>query len=266
MRESINGINMAWDDNGSGPAICLIHGFPLNRFMWKPQLQVLTDAGYRVITPDLRGFGESGTSKNPCSMELFSDDLISLMDHLEVDEAVFAGMSMGGYVLMNLVERYRQRVTAACFIVTRSGADDEAGKDRRLKLSRDVMDNGSKAAADVFSKLLFAERTERERPELVKEICGWMLANDPRGLADGLLAMRDRKDYTPLLSLFRLPCLVIGAEDDRAISTDQARILADGLPDHTICLIPDAGHMVNIEQSEAFNHSLLDFLGKISAG
>ncbi len=132
MKALINGITIGYDDNGSGPAVCLIHGFPLDRRMWRPQVMTLASAGYRVITPDLRGFGESDATEGPYTMDLYADDLVKLLDHLGIGRAVVGGMSMGGYVLLNLLERHPDRLAAACFIVTRSGADDEAGKERRL--------------------------------------------------------------------------------------------------------------------------------------
>ena len=264
MNALINGVNLAWDASGSGPAVCLIHGFPLDRRMWSSQAKALSVAGYRVITPDLRGFGESDAPDCAYSMDLFADDLIALLDHLGVETSVVGGMSMGGYVLLNLLERYPERVSAACFIVTRSGADDEAGKERRLSLARDVMKSGPHPVAEIFGKVLFAERTEQERPELVEDVRGWMMAGDSRGLAGGLLAMAGRKDYTPLLAGFRLPSLVIGAGQDKAVTMEHLRILAEGLPDHKLCIIPDAGHLANLEQPTAFNSCLLDFLGGLS--
>ena len=125
MRTVINGITMAYDDHGSGPAVVLIHGFPLCRRMWHPQIQALTNAGFRVIAPDLRGFGESDAPDGPYSMELFADDIVELLDHLGIDEAVVGGMSMGGYVLLNLLERHRQRLRGAVFITTHATADDD---------------------------------------------------------------------------------------------------------------------------------------------
>ena len=264
MNSLINGINMAWDDSGSGPAVCLIHGFPLNRCMWSSQAKALAIAGYRVITPDLRGFGESDAPDCAYSMDLFADDLVALLDHLDVETAVIGGMSMGGYVLLNLLERYPERVSAACFIVTRSGADDEAGKERRLNLAHDVMKSGPHPVAEIFGNVLFAERSELESPKIVEVVRGWMMSGNPRGLAGGLLAMAERKDYTPLLAGFRLPSLVIGAEKDKAITMAQIRILALGLPNHQLCIIPDAGHLANLEQPAAFNSCLLDFLGGLT--
>jgi pimeloyl-ACP methyl ester carboxylesterase len=264
MNTLINGINMAWDDIGSGPALLLIHGFPLNRCMWRPQIAAMTAAGYRVVAPDLRGFGESDSSDGQYTIDLFADDIVCLLDHLGIERAVVGGMSMGGYILLNMLERYRERITAACFIVTRSGADDESGRERRLNLARDTKEHGPRVVADFFVKMLFAEETAREKPELVTEVSDWMTQSDPGGLAGGLLAMRDRKDYTPLLSGFSLPTLIIGAEQDKAVSAEHLHILASGLPQSKKCLIQEAGHLVNMEQPAAFNNCLLDFLAGLS--
>jgi 3-oxoadipate enol-lactonase len=260
----LNGITMAWDDCGSGPVVCLIHGFPLDRRMWRPQIDALAASGYRVITPDLRGFGDSDVPDGPYSMDLFADDLAVLLDHLGIRRAVFGGMSMGGYVLLNILERCPEKVAAACFIVTRSGADDEAGKERRRKMANDVVESGSHLVADLFAGILFAEGTAKTNPQLCLEVYGWMEGNNARGLAGALLAMAGRKDYTGLLGSFRLPCLVIGAEQDKAVTREQIQILAAGLPQHSLCMVPEAGHLVNLEQPDAFNNCLLEFLGGLS--
>ena len=263
MHAFINGISMAYDDMGSGPAVVLIHGFPLCRKMWHPQMNALPDAGFRLITPDLRGFGESDAPDGPYSIDLFADDITELLDHLGIDRAVIGGMSMGGYVLCNLLDRYPERLSGACFITTRAHADDEAGKERRLQLAREVMKFGPQIIADSFEQILFAPETLQERPKLVGEVYGWMTGTDSRGLAGGLLAMRERKDYTPLLGNFTLPALAIGAEDDKAAPPEKAREIAAGVPGCRLCMIPHAGHMANLENPGAFNDCLVEFLRTI---
>jgi pimeloyl-ACP methyl ester carboxylesterase len=260
MQAFINGINVAYDDQGSGPAVLLIHGFPLCRKMWRPQFNTLPDAGFRLIAPDLRGFGESDAPNGPYSIDLFADDIVELLDHLELDKAVVGGMSMGGYVLFNLLDRYPERLSGACFITTRAHADDEAGKARRLQLAQEVMKFGPQSIADSFEQILFAEESLTERPKLLGEVYRWMIGTDSRGLAGGLIAMRERKDYTPLLGNFTLPALAIGAEDDKAAPPDKLREIAAGIPGCRLCIIPHAGHMANLENPGAFNDCLLEFL------
>lgn len=256
----LNGINLAYDDVGGGPAVLLIHGFPLSRAMWRPQLGDLVAAGYRVVAPDLRGFGDSDGGDGPYSMELFADDLIALLDHLELQQAVVAGMSMGGYVLFNLLERYPERIKAAVFCTTRCRADDEAARQRRLQLASDVTKFGPQAVADSFHELLFAPTTIEERPKLAAEVYGWMVATASGGLAGGLLAMRERADVTASLARIAVPTLVIAAEQDRACPLEHPRMIASGIAGSRLEVLSGAGHLVNLEQPNQFNLCLLDFL------
>lgn len=264
MRAFVNGINLAYDDQGSGPTVLLIHGFPLCRKMWHPQFHALPDAGFRLIAPDLRGFGESDEPDGPYSMDLFADDVIGLLDYLEIDRAVVGGMSMGGYVLFNLLERYPERIRGACFLTTRATADDEAGKARRLHLAQEVMKFGPQVIADSFEEILFAEETILERPKLVHEVYSWMTGTGSRGLAGGLLAMRERKDYAGCLETITVPALSVGAEGDRAAPPEKAREIALGIPGCRFCIVTQAGHMANLEHPGAYNECLIDFLRSLS--
>jgi 3-oxoadipate enol-lactonase len=260
MKADINGMTLAYGDRGKGLPLVLIHGFPLCRKMWRPQAEALAKAGCRVITPDLRGFGESVLISGEASMELYADDVVALMDHLGIDKAVVGGMSMGGYVLLNLLERYPDRVAAPIFIVTKAGGDDEAGKARRTALAEASREQGSLPVADAFRSILFAPATLKENPELVDEVFGWMKATAPQGTAAGLIAMRERKDSVPLLATVSQPALVIGADQDQAIPVENSRIIAEGLPDAELCILHGGGHMVNLEQPTGFNEVILEFL------
>lgn len=256
-------MELAYDDIGVGPAVVLLHGFPLCRKMWQSQIDPLAAAGYRVIVPDLRGFGDSPAS-DETSIELYADDVIALLDRLGIVQAAIGGMSMGGYVLQSLLERHRRRVAAALFIVTRSGADDAAGRERRTALAATTLAHGGEEVTGTFAGTVFSTTTERERPELLTEVAMWMRANSIQGLVAGLWALRDRRDYTELLADWWLPALVIGAEDDRAIPPAHAEALARRLPQARLCVIPGGGHMVNMEQPELFNRALLEFLAGVT--
>lgn len=264
MEAFVNGIRLAYDDAGCGPAVLLVHGFPLCRRMWHPQINALVASGYRVIIPDLRGFGDSDAPAGPYSMELFADDLVALLDHLEIATAVVGGMSMGGYILLNLLERHRSRVTAACFCQTRANADDEAGKARRLQLAQEVGEKGPQVIADTFLPLLLTDESLAQRPKLVEEVYGWMVGTATTGLAGGLLAMRERRDYISLLPTFNLPCLAIGGASDKIVPPAILDVFATGLPNCHRALIPDTGHLANLEAPGPFNAALLEFLAGLT--
>lgn len=194
------------------------------------------------------------------SMSSYADDIVALMDELQLPQAVVGGMSMGGYVLLNLLERYPERVSAAIFIVTKAGADDEAGKGKRTALAAATMSEGMEPVLDVFRNLLFAPATLTAHPELVAEVSSWIAATDPRGAAAALLSMRERKDYLPLLGAIRQPALVIGAEQDQVMPGEHARAIAAGIAGAQLSIVPGGGHMVNLEQADAFNELLKEFL------
>src|SRR5512139_2380809 len=131
-------MKLGYDDHGAGLPVVLIHGFPLCRRMWEPQVEALAKAGFRVICPDLPGFGETPPLPGTVSMAEYADAVMALLDQLGIERAVVGGMSMGGYVLLNLAERYPQRLEAALYLVTRAAADDAAGKLRRQELADQV--------------------------------------------------------------------------------------------------------------------------------
>lgn len=253
---------LKFTDSGSGLPVVLIHGFPLCRSMWRPQLAPLAAAGCRVICPDLPGFGESPPLTGPASMARYADALIALLDALGIDKAVIGGMSMGGYVLLNLAERYPERLLAAMYLVTRAAADDAAGKEKRTLLAAQVEAGDRLAVAEAFAKVLFAPETPQVRPQLVAEVRQWMAATPAAGLIGGLLAMRERVDYIDKLAGLTPPALVVGAAEDVAVPPEHARVLAIGLPGAELHIVPSAGHMVNLEQPELFNAILLGFLAR----
>jgi len=259
MQAILNGEKLAFDDFGAGPAVVLIHGFPLNRQMWTPQVEPLVDAGFRVVLPDLRGFGDSGGDAHG-SMDRYADDIIALLDYLGIDRASIGGMSMGGYVLLNLLERYRERIRTALFIVTKAAADDDAGRAKRDSMIAAVQNGNQQLVADTFSGLVFAGTTAGKQPQLTATVRSWMEATSADGLIAALTAMRDRRDSIACLAGYRLPSLVIGADDDRAMPLEHYHALCSGLPAADCALIAEAGHMVNLEQPAAFNRALLTFL------
>jgi pimeloyl-ACP methyl ester carboxylesterase len=193
-------------------------------------------------------------------MDVYADDIVALMDHLRVDKAVVGGMSMGGYVLLNLLERYPERVAAPIFIATKAGGDDDAGKARRTALAEASRTQGILPVSEAFRTILFAPATLADNPELVDEVSGWINATEPRGAAAGLTAMRDRKDYVALLGSFSQPALVIGADQDQAVPVENSHIIAEALPEAELCILPGGGHMVNLEQPAGFNEAILKFL------
>ena len=264
MRAKINGLDLFFEVKGEGRPILLIHGFPLNHKLWEPQISALVKAGFKVITPDLRGFGESEAPADSYSMDLFSDDLAGLLDFLKIERAIIGGMSMGGYILLNFMERYPDRIEKAILMVTRPGGDTEAGREWRTSLMEKARQGDKEAVVKAFEVVLFEEESFAKRRDLVDLVRSWMRATPVNGMVGGLMAMRDRKDYKSLLPELTTPTGVIVAELDKAVKLELAKEF-EKLPQHKFVVLKGAGHMVNMERPEILNRALVEFL-KICKG
>src|SRR5687768_14554051 len=148
----IDDIEFAYDDVGSGPAVLLIHGYPFNRSLWTEQAEALS-RNWRVITPDLRGFGESAigevnSSEGSATMDRMARDVAQLMDHLGIEQAVIGGLSMGGYVALAFVKQFPARVKALVLADTRAQADTEEAKQTRYQQAEKALAEGMASIAD----------------------------------------------------------------------------------------------------------------------
>jgi len=259
MQIHVNGIQLAYSDQGRGLPVVFVHAFPLSRAMWAPQLTPLSSR-CRTITVDLRGHGESDAPLWCYTLDQFADDLRALLDHLSLSQAVFVGLSMGGYILFAFYRRFRERVKALVLADTRAQADTEEGRTGRFNLVQTASREGVSAVADSMMPKLFSQATLQGRPDLVRQARDIIEANTLSGIASDLMAMAQRPDSTTLLKEITVPTLVIVGEQDVATPPSDARLMADGIPGSRLVVIPGAGHLANLEQPEAFNLALMEFL------
>lgn len=260
MIATLNGIRLAWDDQGQGIPIVLLHGFPFTRWMWRPQVAALS-RGHRVITPEFRGFGESGGLIE--SLEQLAEDVHALIEHLGLTRFVLGGFSMGGYVAFRYIARHVDRLSGLMLLDTRPEPDTEEGKQRRYAGIERIRAEGPNGFLDDFTKLVVSPRTAESRPEVAAEVRRLMEGARPDALAGGLRGMAERPDSTPLLSTITVPTLVLVGEDDKATPVESSRKMAAAIPGTDLVIIPGAGHVSNIEQADAFNAALLMFLRRI---
>jgi 3-oxoadipate enol-lactonase len=260
----IDDIQLAYDDVGMGPALVLIHGYPFNRSLWTEQTEALTGR-YHVVTPDLRGFGESDSSEGPATMDRMAQDVAKLMDHLGIDEAVIAGLSMGGYVALAFIKQFASRVRALVLADTRAHADTEEGKQTRFQQAEKAVAEGMAGIADGMLPKLLTPETVSKRPELVRRVRDMMLKTKPQGAASALLGMAEREDQSEFISTIRVPTMiVVGREDAITPVADSEMMKSKIAPSHLV-VIENAGHVSNVEQPEAFNLALLKFLERVFA-
>lgn len=240
--------------------VVLLHAFPLNRRMWEPQLAALRQAGFSPLAVDLPGFGGSPLQPARATLEDFARAVLETLDHLQVPCAAFVGLSMGGYVLMRLLELAPQRVSAAVFADTRAGADSPEARARRADQAARVASEGTGAIEQTFLQSALSPATLRGRPEVVEQVRALIAQAPPAAVVHALRAMADRPDSTPLLASVTVPALVMVGEDDALTPPEVAREMAERLPRGRLVVLPQAGHLSNLEAPDAFNEALLSFL------
>lgn len=258
-RIAVDGVSLAVDVRGSGPAILFVHGYPLDHRIWKPQLEALT--GWRRIAPDLRGMGGSDApapAGAAYGMEVYARDLAALLDRLGVERAVLCAHSMGGYIAFEFLRRWRSRVRALVLVNTRAEADSPEGKRAREAAIALARTGGAAAIAESMLPKLLAPSAPAALRERVREI---MAGNPVAGLVGAIGAMRDRPDSTPLLpTLGDLPTLVIAGSEDGIVSPASSRAMAAATPGARLVEIPGAAHLASLEAPEATTEALQTFL------
>jgi 3-oxoadipate enol-lactonase len=264
----VNGIRLAYSDTGAGsPVVLLVHGFPLNRSMWDPQLGVLRAAGARVVAPDLRGFGASeGGPPGPLTMDQHADDLAALLDALGIDQPVaFCGLSMGGYVGFAFWRRHPRRVRALVLADTRASADTPEGRQGRLDmaLKAEELQSPQPAIDGMLPRLLSPHLRSGSLPEHL--LRGMMAGSTARAVADGQRGLAARPDSFSTLPTIDVPVLVVVGEHDILTPPEESHRIAEGIPRARLVTIDQSGHMSNLENPAAFNEALLEFLRSLAA-
>lgn len=259
MKIEVNGVTLGYDKVGEGPAVVLIHGFPLNRAMWRPQVEALRDR-FTMIVPDLRGFGESAGPTDDLTMDTYAGDVLRLLDALGCERVALAGLSMGGYVAFRVVARAAQRIRSLIIADSRAGADSDEARQRRHAAIGRIQTEGPDGFLNEFTAGLVGPTAKAQTPavlETVRQIVGRPPVSS---LAAALAALAARPDSRPMLPSITAPTLAIVGEEDTVTPPDAAREIASGVRAGRLVTIPRAGHMANLEAPEAFNRAVREFL------
>ena len=255
------GLELAYDEAGSGTPLLLVHGWPLDRTMWTNQLGGL-GAYARVLAPDLRGFGGS-TVRPPYAIDQYADDLIALLDALGLPRVVLCGLSMGGYIAFSVLRRHRDRVRGLILADTRATADTDEGRENRRKLIALIEREGMAALAERQLPTLIGRSTMQRQPELVEGVRRTMASLPAEGVIGAARAIADRPDSTPLLSSIDVPTLVVGGAEDTVTPPDVLEAMAAQIPGSRVEILAQAGHVSPLERPAAFNHVVSEFVGTL---
>ncbi|CUQ65948.1 alpha/beta fold hydrolase [Candidatus Nitrospira inopinata] len=263
MNVHVNGISLAYSDQGKGLPLIFLHAFPLNRTMWEPQVEALSSE-FRIVTVDLRGHGESDAPLWRYTLDQAAEDVRALMDHLSIGQAVLVGLSMGGYILFAFHRRYPDRIKGLILANTRAQGDTAEGKEARFQMAQIAYKKGPAAVADLIIPKLLSPLTIETRPDLVRRVRAMIESTEVSGIAGDLMAMAERTDSIPLLGSITCPVHVIAGELDQATPPADAKLMADRIAGSRFTVIPQAGHLSNLEQPDAFNRVVRAFSGSLA--
>jgi pimeloyl-ACP methyl ester carboxylesterase len=255
------GLELAYDEAGSGLPLLLVHGWPHDRTMWAGQLGGLATYA-RVLAPDLRGAGGS-TVRGPYTIDQYADDLVAFLDSLGLASAVVCGLSMGGYIAFSMLRRHRDRIRGLILADTRASADTDEARANRSRLIALIEQEGMAVlAARQLPSMVGRSTLERQSP--LAETVRRMMASVPsEGAIGALRAMAERPDSTPLLRTIDLPTLVVGGAEDGITPPDVLRAMSAAIPNSRIEILEHGGHLSPLERPAAFNHVVTEFLGSL---
>lgn len=246
----------------SGDTVVLLHAFPLNSRMWRPQAEALAGSR-RVITPDYPGFGRSPGSPAQPDVGYYARCVRGLLDRLGLEKVVLGGISMGGYVAFECMREFPERISGLILANTRPDPDSEEARQSRREMARRVAGEGVGVLIELQMQRLLAKSTLQNDPATVELVQGMIRQSNPNGVVAALSAMRERPDSTPLLPQISVPTLVIGGAEDEISSPEVMGDMAAKIPDSRHVVLKGAGHLSNLEASAEFDAALSDFLKRI---
>jgi pimeloyl-ACP methyl ester carboxylesterase len=195
-------------------------------------------------------------------MDSYADDAAAVLDELGIDKAVLVGLSIGGYIAFAFLRRHADRVSALVLADTKAEADPPEGKEKRTNQQAQVRSEGTATLIEGLTGALLAEPTREKKPDVVETVKK-LMDNPPAGFVGALEAMKNRPDSSAELSSIGVPTLVIVGENDGVTPPDAARKLHEHIGGSRLVVIPEAGHLSNLEAPEAFTGALAEFLGSL---
>lgn len=257
MFMNVNGIQMAYTDEGSGFPLIFLHGFPLNRGSWSNQVDAFKSK-FRVIAPDLRGFGESHATPGPVSMARFAEDVWGLVQQLGVGPLILAGHAMGGYIALTFARMYPKWVRGLMLVGTHAGQDSIEVANAHRRTAETIRRFGTGLMVEDLAPRMLSPSNANGL--LAASVRSLMASASPEGMSGALLGMAERPDARSWLGKIRVPTLVIAGSEDRVVPPMESAVLVESISDSQLRVIPDAGHLVELEQPEAFNEAMRDWL------
>lgn len=234
-------VDLYFEELGHRPALMLVHGFPFDHTTWNAVAANLKDS-YRLILPDLRGFGSSPLGESVSAMRLMAEDLAALLDRLGVEKVVLAGHSMGGYVGLAFAQAYPDRVAGLGLVCTQAVDDRPEKRQARLQMADLIKRKGIRALVEA------GQTGYSSRPDVQETVRQYMTKSNPKSVMAALRGMAERPDMTDLLGQLPMPVAVVAGEQDALMAAEKQNEMVQLLQRGWLVQIPDAGHMALIEE------------------
>ncbi len=261
MKKIINGLSVFMSGDNESKAVLFIHGFPFDHTMWQAQVDEFSK-DYMCVSYDIRGLGESSAGDGQFTMESFVDDLETILDELKLNRPILCGLSMGGYISLRALERMQERFSAAILCDTKSEADNNEGKLKRAAGIKRINKEGLAPFAKDFITNCFGDEFKRNKKNDFEKIIEKSSQFNAVGVKGCLLAMLSRSDTTTWLGKINIPTLVLCGEKDALTPPAVMKDMFHKIIKAEFAEIPNAGHMVPIENPEVVNKVIRDFLIK----
>lgn len=259
MKTEINGNIFGYDDEGHGPALVFVHGFPFDRRVWRKQAAALRGS-HRVVTVDLRGFGESSAGDGRGSMQQFAEDVHDLLRALLTERVVLVGHSMGGYVALAFAHAFPEELRGLVLVGTQAGPDTPEGAAARRGTIEKVRAGGVRVVTEAMAPKMVAPANQAQ---MLDQVQGLMATATPAGVIGALEAMADRPDSRSALATIEAPTLVITGAEDGVIPPAESRMIAEAIEGARLETLPNAGHLVAFEQADEFNRVLNSWMERL---
>ena len=260
---TVNGAAIFYEEAGTGaPPIVLLHSFPLDSRVWEAQREALSDR-FRVITPDLRGWGQSKSS-DPFTIESYADDVHALLESIGEKRVILGGVSMGGYISMAYAKKYPADLVGLILVDTRAEADTPEGRETRDRMIELVRSKGSEAIATATLPKMFAPATVSSRGDVTDAYRAIATSQSPVTIANALAALRDRPDFRDTLGSIAVPTLILVGDQDATTPPANAETLNKSIPRSQLVTIKNAGHQTPMEQPEQVTAAIRDFASKLA--
>jgi len=261
MKKIINDLSIYVSGNNESKTILFVHGFPFDHTMWQTQVDEFSK-DYKCVSYDIRGLGESPAGDGQFTMESFVDDLEIILEELKLNRPILCGLSMGGYISLRAVERIQEKFSAAILCDTRSEADNNEGKLKRAAGIKRINKEGLAPFVKDFITNCFGDDFKQNRKEALQNIIEKSSQFNPVGVKGGLFAMLSRSDTTTSLGKINIPTLIICGEQDTLTPPPVMKEMFHKINKAEFVEIPKAGHMTPIENPQAVNKAIRDFLIK----